>query len=306
MPSRFINSFGNVRQNIDKYRNVIERTLIPSLKDYDIIINSDPTDVKQTSLTYSGEGMKSRIVLKFFSNHVDLQSYDLKEPVLFVNAYFRSVGSPVGIIDLNKISDAAELIYSSLYDLGFRSNKDLEQEELDKQQKAKDDEINKKRQSEKLKSEVDDIVSNANALDAINKLNNEEQDKEEHDKEVTDSINDFSTMFDKYLDLFKQRQQLNDMMSITISLKKDNNVKILSIYLYYVSVNNCLIQTNNIKPEQDTLTTWDKAKNYAINVAKKINGVIYVIAYDENNNELKFEEDNQDDIDSDTDVDVSL
>ena len=74
----------------------------------------------------------------------------------------------------------------------------------------------------------------------------------------------------------------------------------INIMMYYVSSKMCLVQTEGIKPKIDQTTSWDKAKDYTFKVAEKINGVVSVIAADENGKDiiLNPEEDASDDLDT--------
>ena len=302
MPGQYSKSFGNIRQPIQKYQSIIERNLLPALNDIDVSMNTNPMSTRQTSLAYSGEALESRVVLEFYSNHVELQSYDKKEPVLFVKTYYRSKGNAAGVINLNNISEAVDLIHSSLYELGFRTSDDLKQEELEKQQAEELEKQKAAEEKEKLSQKVKNDLDNINNQPEIEEP---EEGLEDEIDETETSINEFSNLFDRYLNEFKKRKKINDQMIISITMSTDNNsFKVLSINLYYISDSMCLIQTSGINPKQDTNTTWIKAKNYAIAVTKKVNGVIDVSAMDDAGRDIELPA--EDDTSSDTDIDVTL
>ena len=307
MPGQYSKSFGNIRQPIQKYRPYIEQNLLPALNDIEVKMNTSPISTRQTSLAYSGESNASdRIVLEFYSNHADLQDYDKSEPVVFVKTYYHSKGNAAGVINLSNISEAIDLIYAALYDLGYRTSQDIKDEELEKQRaeekKAKADAEERAKKKAELNAKVmSDIV------DAEYAEENKIEEPEEEDTETEDSIEEFSIDFDRYLNVFKQRHQINDQMIISITMTNNDNYKVLSINLYYISDNMCLIQTTGINPKQDTNTTWSKAKNYAINVTKAVNGAIGVTAMNENGKDIELPPEEDDETKSnDTDVNVSL
>lgn len=305
MPSQYSKSFGNIRQPIQKYKPYIEQNLLPALaNDIEIKMNTSPISTRQTSLAYSGESnANDRIVLEFYSNHQDLQDYDKNEPVVFVKTYYRSKGNAAGIINLSNISEAVDLIYAALYDLGYRTSQDIEDEKQEKQRaeekQAKADAEERAKKKAELNAEI--MSKAADEEDA-------EPETEEPDTETADSIAEFSSDFDKYLNVLNQRHQINDQMIISITMSTDtNDFKILSINLYYISANMCLIQTTGINPKQDTNTTWSKAKNYAINVTKAVDGAIGVTAMDEYSRDIELPSEEDDETAStDTNVDISL
>ena len=305
MPSQYSKSFGNIRQPIQKYKPYIEQNLLPALaNDIEIKMNTSPISTRQTSLAYSGESnANDRIVLEFYSNHQDLQDYDKNEPVVFVKTYYRSKGNAAGIINLSNISEAVDLIYAALYDLGYRTSQDIEDERQEKQRaeekQAKADAEERAKKKAELNAEI--MSKAADEEDA-------EPETEEPDTETEDSIAEFSSDFDKYLNVLNQRHQINDQMIISITMSTDtNDFKILSINLYYISANMCFIQTTGINPKQDTNTTWSKAKNYAINVTKAVDGAIGVTAMDENGRDIELPPEEDDETAStDTNVDISL
>ena len=305
MPSQYSKSFGNIRQPIQKYKPYIEQNLLPALaSDIEIKMNTSPISTRQTSLAYSGESnANDRIVLEFYSNHADLQDYDKNEPVVFVKTYYRSKGNAAGVINLSNISEAVDLIYAALYDLGYRTSQDIEDEKQEKQRaeekQAKADAEERAKKKAELNAEI--MSKAADEEDA-------EPETEEPDTETEDSIAEFSSDFDKYLDVFNQRHTINDQMIISITMTTDaNDFKVLSINLYYISANICLIQTTGINPKQDTSTSWSKAKNYAVNVTKAVNGAIGVTAMDENGKDIELPPEEDDETTStDTNVDISL
>lgn len=305
MPGQYSKSFGNIRQPIQKYRPYIEQNLLPALNDIEVKMNTSPISIRQTSLAYSGESNASdRIVLEFYSNHADLQDYDKNEPVVFVKTYYRSKGNAAGVINLSNISEAVDLIYAALYDLGYRTSQDIEDE---KQEKQRAEEKQAKADAEERAKKKAEL--NAEIMSKAADEEDTEPETEEPDTETEDSIAEFSSDFDKYLNVFKQRHTINDQMIISITMTTDaNDFKVLSINLYYISDSMCLIQTTGINPKQDTSTSWSKAKNYAINVTKAVNGAIGVTAMDENGKDIELPPEDDNDItnNNDTNVDISL
>ena len=78
-----------------------------------------------------------------------------------------------------------------------------------------------------------------------------------------------------------------------ITDNSNNNLKgkFLGVDLYYIGGNQCLMQTNQITPKIDQVTTWDKAKNYCLKVAEKFNGSMSIYAVDHNGKEIELTQD---------------
>ena len=115
-------------RNIEPYISTIQRSLLPSLSnELGINFNPDPVSKDKVTVSYSGELNGKRIVLNFNSSNIDLAGYS-KEPVVMCDVYYGSGGNSAGIVDLDNIPDSVEQIYGSLYELGFRSERDIADE----------------------------------------------------------------------------------------------------------------------------------------------------------------------------------
>lgn len=283
-----------IRQ-ISKYIKDIQTKLFPALKNnYNLDMNENPTNISTTLATFNGQIDGDRIIFEFSSNHKDLADYP-NEPVLFLYLYLNYKGTKAGIINLNNINEAVEIIYAALYELGYRTqediNKEKERKRQEKEKKIQDEKERMQRRKEELLNQPED--------DEENEVNNEEN-------ETQSSLLEMNNNFDRYLSILQQSNQINSQINATISyLSESNNYKIVNVYIYYITRTQCLVQTEGIKPKIDQQTTWDKAKNYLNKVTEKINGVIVLSAMDENGNDIElkpdeedFESNNSNDIDS--------
>lgn len=284
-----------IRQ-INKYLEDLQTKLFPALQDsYNLIINESPTKVSNTLATFVGQIDGDRVILEFSSNHRDLSDYN-NEPVLFLYLYYKSKGTKAGIINLNNIDEALDIIYASLYSLGYRSQEDIEEErrkiEKDKEKKIQDEKERLKKRKEELLSQPEE--------EKDDDIDNEEDESES-------SLVEMNSDFDRYLSILKENNQPNSQINATISYPSDdNNFKVVNVYIFYITKNQCLVQTEGIKPKIDQQSTWEKAKNYLINVTKKINGVIVLSAFDENGKEIILKSDDTIESNNDSDLDLGI
>lgn len=284
-----------IRQ-INKYLEDLQTKLFPALQDsYNLIINESPTKVSNTLATFVGQIDGDRVILEFSSNHRDLSDYN-NEPVLFLYLYYKSKGTKAGIINLNNIDEALDIIYASLYSLGYRSQEDIEEErrkiEKDKEKKIQDEKERLKKRKEELLSQPEE--------EKDDDIDNEEDESES-------SLVEMNSDFDRYLSILKENNQPNSQINATISYPSDdNNFKVVNVYIFYITKNQCLVQTEGIKPKIDQQSTWEKAKNYLINVTKKINGAIVLSALDENGKEIILKSDDNLESNNDSDLDLGI
>lgn len=282
-----------IRQ-ISKYIKNIQTKLFPALKNnYNLDMNENPTNISTTLATFNGQLNDNRVILEFSSNHKDLADYP-DEPVLFLYLYFNYKGTKAGIINLNNINEAVEIIYAALYELGYRTQEDINKE---KEKKKKEQEKKLQDEKERLKKRKEELLKQTQE-DEID-YDNEEPEEDESKSSILEMNNDF----DKYLSILQENNQPNSQINATISyLSENNNYKIINVNLFYITKNQCLIQTEGVKPKIDQQTSWDKAKNYIIKVTEKINGVIAISALDENGDDIILKpeenENNSDDLDT--------
>lgn len=243
----------------------------------------DKVTVSYNGDTYDGE----RLRLYFNCIHSELDEENKSE--VFVDAEYNSNYFPIGKIDINQGQDSAEIIYASLYEEGYRTEQDKEQdkeqaekEQAEKEKKDKAALENKKKERQEWKQ-------------AQMVQPSEDSETEENPEEVKESQEEFSRLFDIYLDRLKKINQLNGSIIISIMITDDSSDnlkgKFLGVDLYYIGETQCLMQTNQITPKIDQVTTWDKAKNYCLKVAEKFNGSMSIYGVDHNGKEIELTQD---------------
>ena len=284
---------------IKYYIKTINNELLPALEDrLGLDLAMQPNYTRTTKVSYAGSLDGVRTILEFSSNHIELKDYD--DNYLFCNVYYGSGGDSAGIINLDNIDECVDQIYAALYELGYRSPEDIEEEKRKEEEKKQAEEAKKQAEEEKKKQNL------ANRQEEPEE-NTEEEPEEIEDNESEESIKEYSTDFDKYLDVMSKENLVNGRMEISIAINDTSSnsekYKMLNIDAYYISGMMCLVQTSGINPKVDKAVTWDKVKNYALKIAEKFDGVISVVGYDPDDNELTI---SKDDTSNDTDVDVTI
>lgn len=279
-----------VRQ-INKYIKDIQTKLFPALKNsYNLNMSENPTNISTTLATFNGQLDDNRVIFEFSSNHRDLADYSSNEPVLYLNLYFNYKGTKAGIINLNEINESLEIIYAALYELGYRS-----QEQLNKEKEQKQKELEKQKQDElsKIKQKRQQID-----LELLNK--DEIEDSEENDnyqQEVEDSLNEINSDFDLYKNQLIKLNELDSSITIVIALPPNVDIKnkFINIVCSYVNKDICFVSTDNINPPVNQEVSWDRAKNYILKVIEKLNATSSLYASDSEGKtiELSSEEDEE-------------
>lgn len=278
-------------RKIQPFIKTIQQSLFPELSSrLNINMNTTPYSSSATLATFKGKIENKEITLEFSSNHRDLDEKSKTD--LFLYLYYGYKGTKVGIIDLSDLESCIELIFIALSDLGYKSQEDIE---LEKEQQRKKEEEKARKEKEELQKRKEDLLKQT-------QQDEEEPVEELPDTESEDSINESKQLFDKYLAELQKSNQPNSYINAGISYStSENSYKMINIMMYYISNKMCLVQTEGIKPKIDQTTSWDKAKDYTFKVAEKINGVVSVVAADENGKDiiLNPEEDASDDLDTD-------
>lgn len=287
MPLRINSSKGYIRQSVSKYMKIIINDLLPALEKSieKLSINTNPIRYINTIAEFSGTLNDRRIILEFSSN--DSRLDDASDSSVFCSIYYKESKEDAGIIDLVDIQSCVEMIVGALYDLGYKSSEDLAKEKADQEAKEKEEYEKKMAEEKKRKEQLYNEPSNDSS----------EEEQISPEEESIQSINDFSIMFDKYLKALINLAQIGSSMIVIIAVGDDKTkIKLLNITLTYISSNTCLIETEGINPKVNKTVTWDKAKNYCINVAKKVNGVISIDVMDEEGKAVDIydDEENQD------------
>lgn len=285
----------NKDKDISRKRNYIERTLIPELNKLDKDINLNPNAISNTltTATYEGDFKGSPIALEFNTNNIGQDGGE----DLFVNVYYQDKGTEAGAINSTESPDyALDLISSVLYNLGLRTDQDLADEEAERQKEERE-------RAEKKKAEY----KAQQQADAEKEKETEKADAEETEQERVEENQKQSNLFDEYLSVLTQTNEMNGSIQTSIYVEKEDGTSlqysVLGVDCFYVSAKMCLIQTNKINPKLDKTTTWEKAKDYIFNVADKLKGTVSVAGYDADNKELELP-DNADSDSVNVDLDV--
>ena len=287
-------------RTINKFIKPLQNSLFPALRNQlGMELGNTPIDNRATIATFAGTLSDNRVLLEFSSNHVELQQ-DLDRPVLFVKTFYGSGGNEAGVIDLNNIDEAVDQIYAALYELGYRSEQDLADEEAERQENERKAAEEKELQKQKEKEDKEKRRAELYAEEP----NEEQADEEVEQEDYQESINESLELFDRYLNVLKDENAINSQIMISISISKgDNDFSILGINMFYISSAMCLVQTNKINPKIDKATSWEKAKDYCKKVAEKVEGTMSIEAVYENGADVNLpsEEPN-----NDTDVGIDI
>ena len=269
-------------RNIDPYIKLIQGNLFPALyNSLGLKMNTTPTNKMNTIATYNGDLENSNVTLEFSSNHKELADY-VNTNSVFVTLYYNAKATQVGIIDLDDIDSCVEIIYSSLYELGYRSAEDIEEEKRKEEEKKQKEREKQEKEKEAKKKE----------LELYRNLSNFEDDVDDsNDVEDTEtSIEEANADFDMYLDYFNEKAESNTNMEISIGYeKRPGSVSFVYIECFYINSTKCLLQNSGISPEIDKVVSWDSAKDYMNKVAEKLNGVISISAYNPDGSNIELE-----------------
>ena len=289
MPVSIIRNVGTTKRNINDYIPSLLKNVFPQLQQFGINMYDKPFMQDKVTVSYNGDTYDNeRLRLYFNCVHSELEEDNESE--IFVDAEYNSNYFPIGKIDINQGQSAAEIIYASLYEEGYRTEQDKEQDkaQVEKEQKEKE-----QKEKEALEKKKKDRQAWKQSL--LPKEEPKDEVQEENPEEVKESQEEFSKLFDIYLNRLRDVNQPNGSIvtSIMITDNSNNNLKgkFLGVDLYYIGGNQCLMQTSQITPKIDQVTTWDKAKNYCLKVAEKFNGSMSVYGVDHNGKEIELTQD---------------
>ena len=289
--SYYPSSGKNKNKDISRKRKYIEKSLIPELNKLDKDININPNAISNTFTTavYEGDFKGSPIALEFNTNN---KGQDGGED-LFVSVYYQDKGTEAGAINSSDdLSYALDLISSVLYNLGLRTDNDLEDE---KELKQKEDlEKAKKKKEEYRAQQVADS-------------NEEPVDPDEVERTRVEENNSQSKLFDSYLSELINLNKMNSLLQASIYVENTNasslSYSVLGVDCYYISSKMCLVQSNKISPKVDKTSNWESAKNYIFGIADKLKGTVSISAFDNSGKPVELDSN----VDNDTiNVDMSL
>ena len=241
----------------------------------------------RVTISYNGETYDNNH-LRLYFNCIHSELDESNESEIFVDCEYNSNYFPIGKINVNQGQEAAEIIYSSLYEEGYRTEQDkqkdkeqAEKEKIEQQRKQKED--LEKRRKERQAWKQSQVPQEKEP---------DEKEQVDDQQEIKESQEKFSKLYDIYLGRLQELGQLNGNITISIMIadtsERNLQGKFLGIDLFYIGGNQCLMQTNQITPKIDQVTTWDKAKNYCLKVAEKFNGSMSIYAMDSNGKEIEL------------------
>ena len=289
MPISIVRNVGTSKRNINNYIPSLLKNVFPQLQQFGINMYDRPFMQDKVTVSYNGETYDNeRLRLYFNCIHSELEADNESE--IFVDCEYNSNYFPIGKIDINQGQSAAEIVYSALYEEGYRTEQDKEQ---DKAQAEKEKAEKEQKEKEALEKKKKDRQAWKQSL--LPKEEPQDEVQEENPEEIKESQEEFSKLFDIYLNRLRELNQPNGSIvtSIMITDTSNNNLKgkFLGVDLYYIGGNQCLMQTNQITPKIDQVTTWDKAKNYCLKVAEKFNGSMSIYGTDHNGKEIELTQD---------------
>ena len=273
---------------IENYFNDINNLFSVIRSNYNINFSSNPISKGLTIATFGGsyKDYNYNIMLEISCNHKELESKDQ----LFVYTYFGSRGNSAGIININDLQEAAELIYAALRELGFKTDEDREREKEEKEIKNKERLEKEKKDRAEAKKKIDDYLSK----------NDEKEEPVEdnsiNDEETDETIKVADEEFDLYKEKLDELGEKDNCITASISYGEDfSKMSVISVDVFYVDSNTCRVKTEGISPKIDKETTWDKAKNMMLKVTKKLNGVISLYAITPDGHTIKLKPDEEED-----------
>lgn len=279
-------------RTIQPFVKKIQDDLLPKLADYGVKVEPPPISNNLTNISYSGDANNQRVTITFYSNSSQLQDYDIKEPIVFANVTYGSGGEAAGILNLNDIDDCVIKIIHTLNDLGYTEKEEKEQTINEPKTQTNNDNT-KQPPSQKQELNYSKPSNKENEPDF-----NSNDEKENFDSDFELSIKEADVLFDGYLNKMISNNMIGANLFATILM---NTGKILQIDAVYINNNTCNVETSGINPKINKETTWDRAKNYMLNVANKVHGIIEISAVDSDGADINIEEPN-DDLNIDIDI----
>lgn len=287
-------------RKINKLTKTIVNGLFPALNEsIGLSMYSDPITMTDTIATYAGDLKDKRVKLEFSSNHIELSDYN-SNSVVFTTVYYGFRGTKVGVLNLTDINECVGLIYAGLYELGFRTDEDLEREKQEKEEKERQEKEAKKAEEEKKLAEKRARQQAEEEKERLAREQREQEPEVTPEEEMQQSIEEGKSDFDKYLSKLKQTNSQKSQIMANISFSTDvNSFRVINIDMFYRDQDFCLVQTTGINPKVDKEVTWDKAKAYIFKVTEAVKGVISIGATGADGEEIDISDmsDDSDNID---------
>lgn len=289
MPVSIIRNVGTAKRDIKNYIPGLLKNVFPQLQQFGINMYDRPFMQDKVTVSYNGNTYNEEH-LRLYFNCIHSELDISNESEVFVDCEYNSNYFPIGKIDINQGQEAAEIIYAALYEEGYRTEQDKAKDEEKANQEKAEQERKEKEALEKKKKE-------RQAWKQSQMVQQEEpsEENENNQEDIKESQEEFSKLYDIYLERLKEVNQPNGSITISIMIAdtSGNSLqgKFLGVDLFYIGGGQCLMQTNQITPKIDQVTTWDKAKNYCLKVAEKFNGTMSIYATDHNGKEIELSQD---------------
>lgn len=244
---------------IRDYVSIIRDNILPLMKEnYNINFKSEPILLRPTAVTYMGfDTDDNRIMLEFNSDYKEGNKSLIQDNELFATVFFRFTGAKAGVIDITNPFEASEILYSTLYELGFRTSQDIQDDkdkaerEKEEQRLAKEKEIQQAREKEKKRHE---LMSN-------------KPDIEEPQEEPQEGNTTYTQAIDTTLEEFNNRHELNSNLHCTFLVPETKKQDVFDVDIYYVSKNKCYIKSEYLN--LDKTYDSDDLKEFLLDLYEK-------------------------------------
>lgn len=296
------NNWGKPKDTIVTYMKDIEQKLIPAINnELGISINNYPSTERETYAIYKDQ--ENGISLEISSNNKELEN---KED-LFVNVSYDHMREEAGIINLNDINDAVEIVNIALHELGFKTSKEKEQEKAAEEEK-KQQELEKKKQDleagkERNRQLLQDIKDGK--YDKKEPKETEpEEDEDNYDEEKSSFLKELKSSFDYVASLKDGEQVINTEWIVPISSEGvTTQFGHISVDATHIAGNNFYLENKKIKPKISTTVNAEKAESYIEKVSDKIRTIPVITITDKDGKEIKVPQEYQDEP---LDLDIDL
>ena len=166
-------------------------------------------------------------------------------------------GAKAGIVDLSNIDETIEILYSTLYELGFRTSEDVEEDKIkaekekEEQKLAKEKEIQAAREKEK----------------ARHKIMSTKPDIEEPEETSDETQATYTQASETVLEEFNDRHEINSNLHYTFLVPDSKKQDTFSVDIYYVSKNKCYIKSEYL--DLDKTYDSDNLNDFLLDLYEK-------------------------------------
>lgn len=247
---------------IREYIPIIKNKILPTMEsNYGINFKSEPVLLRNTAVTYAGlDSTETRVMMEFNSEYQIKGKSLLNSNELFATVFYGFAGAKAGVIDLSNINETTEILYSTLYELGFRTSSDIDEEKAKAQQdkekaeKEKEEKIKQAREKEKARHE------------AMFRNDNEKEEPEEEPQEE-ESEDYYTESVDNILKDFINKNEVNSSLHCTYLIPDSIKQNVFSVDVYYVSTAKCYIKSEYL--ELDKVYDTKDLEDFLIDLSTK-------------------------------------